>query len=181
MNRTDQNLVRRNNGKIHDVACSHRPAIIGPVVGTKGMTIREVVAKYGKDLCSYCFPASVVERATEETQVETETQETAQQAPDLDTSGVLAADDVAQVVDNLRDRGLIHGAVVGASPVTGETIAQVADVTGRSWVLETGPFGVWTDRNGPLAGHVTPCETVWGAGLALAWAINADRELTPAG
>lgn len=98
------------------------------------------------------------------------------QATELDTSGELAADDVAQVVDNLRDRGLIHGAVVGASPVTGETVAQVSDVTDKSWVLETGPFGVWTDRDGTLGGHTTPCESVRGAGLALAWAINVDLD-----
>ncbi|QGU05094.1 hypothetical protein [Corynebacterium comes] len=276
MNTLDQNLVRRNNGKIHDVGCSHRPASIRPVAGTKGMTIQEVVAKYGTDLCSHCFPASVVERAQA---TETETApvqgpeyqgtvseedgllvvtvskhpgqydpnahdvyaaangewvvtnphsgtyrvsatlqtvsrngtivdtryadhahvlpavragvealnryneaEQAQQAPDLDTSGELSADDVALVVRDLRERGLIHGAVVGASPMTGETIAQVADVVGESWLLEVGPFGVWTDRDGTLEGHTTACENVWGAGLALAWAINADRdELAPTG
>ena len=94
----------------------------------------------------------------------------------MQNNNELAADDVAQVVDNLRDRGLIHGAVVGASPITGETIAQVADKTGRSWILETGPFGVWTDRDGTVEGHATPCESVWGAALAVAWTIESDLE-----
>jgi hypothetical protein len=46
----------RNGGKIHFQHCGQRSIYAGPVKGTETMTREEIVAKYGTDLCRYCFP-----------------------------------------------------------------------------------------------------------------------------
>jgi len=51
-----QLVQTHNGGKIHDPGCGHRSYSINYIVGSESMTREQVVAKYGTDLCRFCFP-----------------------------------------------------------------------------------------------------------------------------
>ena len=46
----------RNGGNIHWAGCGHRSLYIASLDETADMTREDAVAKYGANLCAFCFP-----------------------------------------------------------------------------------------------------------------------------